>query len=163
MAEALQVGMAELKVLKGPGKLAAHGIGSCVVLALWDPETGLGGLAHSMLPTASAQPDFEETPAKYCDTAVGALLASLAEQGAKSASCRAWLVGGANMFAALPREVPPLPLGERNLLSARESLRSWNVALLAEDCGGDRGRSMELDCSDGSVRVWSAWTAPRRL
>jgi chemotaxis protein CheD len=163
VAEALNVGMSELKVVRAPGKLAAHGIGSCVVLALWDARSGLGGLAHSMLPTAASQQDAGELPAKYCDTAVAALLAAMVDQGVRPESCRAWLVGGANMFAALQREGPPAPLGERNQLSARESLRAWNLTLAAEDCGGDRGRSLELDCSDGSVLVWSAWTAARRL
>jgi chemotaxis protein CheD len=163
VAEALNVGMSELKVVRAPGKLAAHGIGSCVVLALWDERSGLGGMAHSMLPRASAQRDPDDPPAKYCDSAVGALLAAMVEQGVRPESCRAWLVGGANMFAALTREAPPASVGERNQVSARESLRAWNLTLAAEDCGGERGRSLELDCSDGSVLVWSAWTPARRL
>ena len=155
--------MAELRVAKAPDKLAVYGIGSCVVLALWDPDSGLAGIAHSMLPTAAAQPGGEEQPAKYCDTAVGALLRAMADLGGRRERCVARLVGGANMFTFPGRERGPATLGERNLLSARETLRSWGLALTGEECGGDRGRSMEADPSDGSVTVWSAFQAVRWL
>lgn len=163
MAEALRVGMAELRVARSPGILAVYGIGSCVVLALWDERSGLGGLAHSMLPVAGAQPDGDERPAKYCDTAAGALLEALAGLGGRTETCRAWLVGGANMFSSAAREGAPATVGERNLASAREGLRLRRLTLAAEDCGGDKGRSMQLDCSDGSLLVWSAFTPVRRL
>jgi chemotaxis protein CheD len=163
VAEALRVGMAELKVARAPEKLAVYGIGSCVVLALWDERSGLGGLAHSMLPVAGRQTDGLEQPAKYCDTAVGALLEALAALGGRPETCRAWLVGGANMFSSAAREGAPATVGERNLVSAREGLRVRRLPLAAEDCGGDRGRSMQLDCSDGTLSVWSAFTPLRRL
>jgi chemotaxis protein CheD len=155
--------MAELKAARAPDKLAVYGIGSCVVLALWDPEAKVGGLAHSMLPTAAAQPGGEEQPAKFCDTAVGALLEAMAEQGGRKERCLARLVGGANMFTFPGRDRGPATLGERNLLASRETLRSWQLPLTAEECGGDRGRSLELDPADGSVMVWSAFQFVRWL
>jgi chemotaxis protein CheD len=155
--------MAELKVAQPPDKLAVYGIGSCVVLALWDPEAQLGGLAHSMLPTAAAQPGGEAQPAKYCDTAVGALLAALEAAGARRDRLAARLVGGSNMFSFAGRDGGPLTLGDRNAFTCRETLRAWSLPLTSEDCGGDKGRSLELDPADGTLKVWSATTAPRWL
>jgi chemotaxis protein CheD len=155
--------MADLKVALPPDKLAVFGIGSCVVLALWDPLAKVGGLAHSMLPTAAAQPGGEAQPAKYCDTAVGALLAAMEDRGAQRGRCVARLVGGANMFAFQGREQGPWTLGERNLFTARETLRAWGIPLQGEDAGGDKGRSLELDTADGRLMVWSAFQYVRWL
>ncbi len=156
--------MAQLRAARPPERLAVHGIGSCVVLALWDAEAQIAGLAHSMLPTAAAQPGGEGQPAKYCDTAVGALVNAMEELGASRQRCVARLVGGANMFSfTAGRERGPLTLGERNAFATRETLRSWGIPLRAEDCGGDRGRSLELDPSDGAMKVWSALQSPRWL
>lgn len=157
------MGMAELKVARPPDKLAVYGVGSCVVLALWDPEAKVAGLAHSMLPTAAAQPGGEEQPAKFCDTAVGALVAAMEAEGAQRGRMVARLVGGANMFSFTAREQGPLTLGERNLFSARETLRSWGLPLRGEECGGDKGRSVEVDAADGSCMVWSAFQYVRWL
>ena len=156
--------MAELKVAQPPDRLAVYGIGSCVVLALWDPAAMIAGLAHSMLPTAAAQPGGEGQPAKFCDTAVGALLAAMEAAGARRERIGARLVGGANMFSfTTGRDGGPLTLGDRNAFTCRETLRALGLPLKGEDCGGDKGRSLELDPGDGSLKVWSATTAPRWL
>jgi chemotaxis protein CheD len=161
--EIISVGMAEIRVARPPDKLAVRGIGSCVVLALWDPEAKVGGLAHSMLPTAAAQPGGEEQPAKYCDTAVGALLEAMVAAGARKERCSARLVGGATMFSFPGKAGAMMTLGERNLFASRETLQAWRLPLTAEECGGDRGRSIELDPSDGTVMVWSAFQSVRWL
>ena len=155
--------MAEMKVVRPPDKLAVYGVGSCVVLALWDPETKVAGLAHSMLPTAAAQPGGEEQAAKFCDTAVGALLQAMQAEGAVKERCVARLIGGANMFNFTNREQGPMTLGERNVFAARETLRSWGLSLRAEETGGDKGRSVEMDPEEGSVMVWSAFQFVRWL
>ncbi|MGH7442629.1 MAG: chemotaxis protein CheD [bacterium] len=160
--DTLLVGMAEYRVARAPIKLGVRGLGSCVALALWDPSSGLGGLAHSMLPTASGNDDALEQPAKYCDSAVEALLKAIEIGGGRRERCYARLVGGANMF---PNRLGTGPgaLGERNLSVARSALRAVGLPILGEDCGGENGRSLELDCLDGTVLVWSAWAPPRRL
>ncbi len=155
--------MAAYAVARPPDKLAVYGIGSCVVLALWDPEAQVAGLAHSMLPTAAAQPGGEQQPAKFCDTAVGALVGAMEAQGAARSRMTARLVGGANMFSFQGKEQGPWTLGERNLFSARETLAAWRIPLQGEDAGGDKGRSMELDAGDGRLMVWSAFQYVRWL
>ncbi|HXC65522.1 MAG TPA: chemotaxis protein CheD, partial [bacterium] len=104
MAEVWRVGMAELLIARPPDRLAVYGLGSCVVLALWDAEAKLAGVAHSMLPTAAAQPGGESQPAKFCDTAVGALLQAMEAAGARRDRLVARLVGGSNMFSFSGRD-----------------------------------------------------------
>jgi chemotaxis protein CheD len=152
------VGMAELKVAAAPDKLGVHGLGSCVVVALYDPQTKLGGLAHAMLPhgpTAEPAPGQEQR-AKFCDWAVPALLEALLAAGANKATLYARLVGGATMFSFPAGRNPAQALGDRNLQAAREALELAGIPLKAEEAGGSQGRSLEMDSSDGSLMVWSS-------
>ena len=47
------VGVSEYEVVADGTTLIAYGLGACVGLALYDPEHGVGGLAHAMLPRQS--------------------------------------------------------------------------------------------------------------
>jgi chemotaxis protein CheD len=44
------VRIGDVKVAAGPSVLFTIGLGSCVAVALYDPERRIGGLAHAMLP-----------------------------------------------------------------------------------------------------------------
>jgi chemotaxis protein CheD len=164
MSEVLKVGMAQSMVVKAPGRLACFGIGSCVCLALYDPEAHVAGLAHSMLPSAPStlSPGGEER-AKYADTAVLHLLESMEKQGAKRSRLQAKLIGGATMFSFGNKGEGVESLGERNLRASRTSLQAQGLELLAEDSGGNVGRSIEFDPQDGSLLVRSAWSDLRWL
>ena len=50
MGEVIKVGMADWKTCKGDDGVMTVGLGSCVGIAIRDPATGIGGLAHIMLP-----------------------------------------------------------------------------------------------------------------
>ena len=40
MPELIKVGMADLKAGKAPDSIISYGLGSCVGIALYDPQTG---------------------------------------------------------------------------------------------------------------------------
>lgn len=164
MSEVLKVGMAESLVAQAPSRLACFGIGSCVCVALYDPEAQLAGLAHSMLPSAplSASPMGQER-AKYADSAVPWLVESMEKSGARRSRLFARLVGGATMFSFGNKADGSLSLGERNLKAARESLKAIGIELRSEDGGGSVGRSIEFDPADGSLLVRTAWADLRWL
>lgn len=165
MSEIVKVGMAESRVVQPPGRLACFGVGSCVCVAIYDPEARLAGLAHSMLPAAPAalQGLAGEERAKYADLAVVHLVESMEKMGARRSRLFARLVGGATMFSFAGKPDGTESLGERNLKSARSSLFSQGVALKAEESGGSVGRSIEFDPQDGSLLVRSAWAELRWL
>ena len=50
MGETIKVGMADLRVCVSPDAVTTLGLGSCVGIAIRDPVTKIGGLAHIMLP-----------------------------------------------------------------------------------------------------------------
>ena len=53
MSEIIKVGMADLKICKSPDGVTTLGLGSCVGIAVRDPVTKIGGLAHIMLPDST--------------------------------------------------------------------------------------------------------------
>ena len=79
----VMVRMGELAVAaKGGATLVSIGLGSCIGLALIDRAKGIAGLAHVMLPAAPAD-GAGETPGKFADHAVPALLQELAPLGSR--------------------------------------------------------------------------------
>ena len=53
MSEVIKVGMADVKTCISPDVITTLGLGSCVGIALRDPVTKIGGLAHVMLPDST--------------------------------------------------------------------------------------------------------------
>ena len=60
----------------------------------------------------------------------------------------------ASMFAALS---PPgtIQMGERNVVASRQVLHTHAIPLVGEAVGGDFGRTIRLDVSDGTLEVRS--------
>ena len=73
MSEIIKVGMADLKVCKSPNGVTTLGLGSCVGIALRDPVTKIGGLAHIMLPDSTVIRNNSNIP-KFADTGIEALV-----------------------------------------------------------------------------------------
>ena len=46
----IEIKMGNIVVTKDKDKLIASGIGSCLVVTLYDPKRNIGALAHTMLP-----------------------------------------------------------------------------------------------------------------
>lgn len=146
-----RVGISEFRVARAPSQLVAHGLGSCVAIALYDPVNRLGGLAHTLLP--KPHPGIEILrPGKFVATAIDAMVAELLCLGAARERLWAKLAGGANMFEQLAASGEET-VGARNARSARETLAGLNIPLLGEDTGGNYGRTLEFDLGTGSVRV----------
>ena len=65
----IKVGMADLNVCKAPDMITTLGLGSCIGIAVYDPVTKVGGLAHIMLPD-STQMRNNSNIAKFADTGI---------------------------------------------------------------------------------------------
>lgn len=147
------VGAGERRVGKGEGMLTVLGVGSCVIVVIYDYSSRVGGLAHILLP----DPSYNEVAARrwrYASTAIPALIDEVISAGATRGELEARLVGGASMFRELlPKEEPNI--GERNVATARAVLRASGIPVVGEDVGGDYGRSVFFRLSDGRLRVAS--------
>ncbi len=141
----------ERRIGRASGVLSILGLGSCVAVILYDETTQVGGLAHILLP----DPSFSSNPERrwrFAATAIPALLGELETAGADRKRITARLVGGACMFQEL---MPPgrIHIGERNVAAARAALTTNRIEIVAEDVGGENGRSLHFDLEDGRVCI----------
>jgi chemotaxis protein CheD len=147
------VRIGELAVAAGHGVLLTIGLGSCVAVALYDAEQRVAGLAHVMLPTpADARPGAPI--GRFASTAVPALIAAMADSGAERHRLRARIAGGASMFSRVLTD-SGRNLGMRNVAAVEAALVAAAVPLDARDVGGEHGRSVFLDSTDGRLLVTS--------
>ncbi|MGI6778690.1 MAG: chemotaxis protein CheD [Acetivibrionales bacterium] len=151
MENIVKVGMADLHVLNHPGMLTTLGLGSCVGIALYDKIKKVIGLAHIMLPY-SHQARNMTNAAKFADTAIEKLIEDMMERGANRRSIVAKLAGGAQMFA-FANSSDIMRIGDRNIASAREKLNELGIRIVAEDTGGNHGRTIELYSEDGRLLI----------
>ena len=145
------MGIADYKITKDPGRLITLGLGSCVGVGLYDPLTKIGGLLHVMLPD-STQFNNVTKPAKFADLGIPLLISEMQKKGAGAKRLQAKLVGGAQMFSGLD-DTLVLNIGQRNVEKTRLVLKTLGIRILAEEVGGNRGRTMILDTTDGKVIV----------
>jgi chemotaxis protein CheD len=150
----LRVQVADWAVGQGDTLITTLGLGSCVAIAIHDPLTLVGGLAHILLPE-HASGGMPANRAKFARTAVPMLMEEMERLGGgPSSRLRARLAGGASMFASLLQN-GGLNVGERNVLAARSALSHAGIQIVGQDTGGDYGRSVYFDLRDGKVEVRS--------
>lgn len=150
----VKVGMADLNVAEGGATLKTTGLGSCVGLTLFDPKQLVAGMAHIMLPSSDIAREGQLNIAKYADTAIPELLKQLLRLGADRRRLVAKLAGGAQMFA-FSGAGDSLRIGPRNVESTKLALESLDIPVVAEDTGGNYGRTIEFDSRSGVLFIRS--------
>ncbi len=151
MKDLIKVGMADLNIAKRPSILTTLGLGSCVGIALYDKIYKIAGLAHIMLPS-STQIKNNTNIAKFADTAIVQLIKQMEQNGASKCNMVAKLAGGAQMFS-FGRTSEIMRIGERNAQASKEMLTNMSIPIIAEDTGGNHGRTIELYTEDGNLLV----------
>ena len=144
------VRMGELAVARQNEVLAAVGLGSCIGVALVDTKLGLAGLAHVLLPEPAS--GREGGPARFATTAVPALLQAMLDAGASRDRLVAKMAGGASMFTGLSSS-GIAAVGMRNADAVRRALEQLKIPLVAEDIGGNWGRTIHVQAHDGAYIV----------
>lgn len=147
----VKVKMADLQLARKPDILYTSGLGSCVGIALYDPMTGFGGMAHIMLP--SYREGKGKNREKYADSALEILLDKMMRNGARRSSLVAKIAGGAQMFSFPGGGSGHLKIGARNTQKVKELLEQEKIPLRGEDTGANYGRTMELHTLSGIVLI----------
>jgi chemotaxis protein CheD len=147
----IKVGMADLAVCKAPQKLITTGLGSCVGVCLYDPGKKLGGLAHIMLPDSTQAKNIQNL-AKYADTGIAETINKLIQIGADRNRITAKIAGGAQMFNFAGTS-NIMRIGERNVEAVKKQLEQQKIRLVAEDTGGNFGRTITFDPQNGNLHI----------
>lgn len=156
--EQLFVDVSECEVVSSGETLIAYGLGACVGLVVYDPESGVGGLGRSMLPRQSDGAGTSD--GKYVDTAAETLVREAISAGASYGDLEGYVVGGSDLFdlRRLPREVT-----EQNVAVAREKFDELDVPVAGSAVGGSQGRTVKLDTTTGRLAIVTAADSEPRL
>ncbi len=158
MGEMIKVGMADLKLCVSPDTITTLGLGSCVGIAIRDPATGIGGLAHIMLPDSKAIKDNSNIP-KFADTGIEELVRCIVEAGGVRSRLVAKIAGGAQMFA-FQNKSSLVRVGERNVEATKNKLKEMGIPILAEDTGENYGRTVIFAPQTGEFTIRAVGKEP---
>lgn len=153
MSEIIKVGMADLKTCVSPNGVTTLGLGSCVGVAIRDPMTKIGGLAHVMLPDSTAIRNGNLNVAKFADTGIVELVLQMEKLGAKRSRMVAKIAGGATMFSFQGGMSTMGQVGQRNVEATKAKLKELKIPILAEDTGANYGRTVVFYPETGEFHI----------
>jgi chemotaxis protein CheD len=90
-----------------------------------------------------------DRPGKFADRAIPALIQRMHEFAGGSLVLTAKLAGGASMFSVSAAA----NIGQQNIESCEQILSELRIPILARHCGGEKGRRMSLNTTNGIVRI----------
>jgi chemotaxis protein CheD len=157
----IEVGIAEAKIALAPVVLITRGLGSCLGITLYDAKKKIGGLAHPMLPRIG-ESHLRSNPFKFVDHCLPYLLDELIKQGAKKENITAKIFGGAHMFNSVPNDTV-FNVGARNSEEVRAQMAKHHIKIIAEDIGGNYGRTLFFNLDTGNVRVRTMFFGEKEL
>lgn len=139
----LHVAQGEQAVSACPDTVISTVLGSCVSTCLWDPQAGLGGMNHILLPDRA---DGDLQSRSQGTNAMELLINALLKRGAERRRLQAKLFGGAKMIAGLS------DIGDANAKFATDFCRRENIPCLASSLGGTSGRRIRFWPATGKAR-----------
>jgi chemotaxis protein CheD len=153
--QVIRVGIAEGAVVQSPGRIRTTGLGSCVGVVLYDNWAHYCGMVHVMLPAAPENGAVLASPSKYADTAIPWLVEELLSAGCTLCNLKAKLAGGAQMFSAAIKS-DLMRIGPRNVEAVLQALEITGIPILAQDVGGNVGRTIEYDPVTETLQIRTA-------
>lgn len=114
-------------------------LGSCVSVCLFDPQNGVGGLNHFMIPSMCEHSTSLRDPLLSGDKAMAALLDALLTTGADRNALQAKVFGGGS---PLKGHGMSTDIGRRNAEFARDWLRGEAIPIVVSDLLGPWSRKV---------------------
>ena len=147
------IGLGELSfVHRAGGLLVARGLGSCIGIAVYEPDARFAVLAHVMLPGPAPAQVPSEQPARFADQAIASLIDAVIMHGGRARNCLIKLAGGAQVIR-LGNKEDQLQVGRRNIDAVLQALAANGLSAAAQDVGGTMGRTLTLYAATGVTTV----------
>lgn len=145
------VGISDMQIGKDhDDQLITYSLGSCIAVALWDPEVKVGGLLHYMLPDSSIDKvKASSKPYMFADIAIPTMFKEIYKYGAVKGRMKVYVVGGAQVMDSSGI----FNIGKRNYMVLRKMFWKNKVLVTKEDVGGSVNRTISLDVGTGQVRL----------
>ena len=141
----LNVGVGDYKIGR-EGQILQTILGCCIGICLFDEKQKIGGLLHTMLPTAPENKRIH--PPKYFNTGFEEILQVMKENFCVSiADITAKIFGGAKLIQNSDQNI-----GQNNIQKARTLLSERNIQIVSEKVGGHKGYKIDFYVSSGTVQ-----------
>ncbi|MBA9024845.1 chemotaxis protein CheD [Peribacillus huizhouensis] len=144
LSNIIKVGIADMNTVQSPALIRTSGLGSCVGVIVYDQSKEIAGMAHVMLPDSSLSKTGQINHAKYADTAIKELVDRIVRDGASIRNLKAKIAGGSQMFQ-FSSGTDLMRIGPRNVEAVKKELLALRIPIVAEDVGGNSGRTIEFD------------------
>jgi chemotaxis protein CheD len=125
----------EYHVTADPKVVLTTLLGSCVAACIRDPDAGVGGMNHFLLPGRDSSAARESE--SYCVHLMELLVNGLLKYGARRDRLEAKLFGGARTMEALS------DIGAQNAAFAEHFLRYEGINYIGGSLGGEGGRRLQ--------------------
>jgi chemotaxis protein CheD len=147
----LVVGVGDMKLSNDPQVvLVTYSLGSCIGVGIYDPQAGVAGLLHYMLPESNLdKKKAQKNPCMFGDTGIPLLFRSAYEWGAKKSRIKIIVAGGAQILD----QAGLFNIGKRNHTLLRKLFWKNNVMIDYEDVGGTVNRTLKMAVKDGEVSL----------
>lgn len=122
-------------------------LGSCVSVCLWDKSSGIAGLNHYLLP-GNEQDAHGDSNRGF--TATRMTVKSMINRHANPELLEAKVFGGSS---SLNPESDIFKIGKRNIETAIEVLKEFDIPVVAQHVGGMYGRRIVFNTGTGKVRM----------
>ncbi len=128
-------------------------LGSCVSACIRDPDTGVGGMNHFMLPGGNGRTMEKWGGAnclvtRYGVAAMESLINDILKMGARKSRLEVKLFGGGEVLQMQTNNV-----GKQNVLFVEEFVAAEGLNVLASDLGGPHPRKINFFPRTGKVMV----------
>lgn len=147
------VGISEMEVSNRPEDvLITYSLGSCLGVAIYDPEVKVAGMIHCMLPLSKIDPQkAKNVPYMFVDTGIPILFKEIYALGAEKERIIVKIAG----CASLLDEKGLFKIGERNYTVFRKILWKNNILIKKKDIGESCSRTLSIVVVTGKVIVKS--------
>jgi putative nucleotidyltransferase with HDIG domain len=126
-------------------------LGTCVGIALYDPESGVGGLIHLLLPEpVSLASSFQ--PEKYASTGFPIFLRALYDEGASKEHLKAFVAGGA-LVGPIESADLELDIGGRTVDTVMSYLKEEKIQIEQSETGGFFTSCLSLNLDNWQCKI----------
>lgn len=148
----LSVGLGEIKFSNNLDDIIiAHGLGSCIGVAMYDPITRAAAMVHVVLPDNKNKKN-NPMPGRFASTAIPTLFGIFKQINGEPLRSIVKIAGGANIFNNMNLSTT-LDIGQRNFIAVKKALMLLGLSPINQDVGGHIGRTFKLHVQDGTVTV----------
>ena len=147
-ATIITVAPGEHEITSAKDEIVATVLGSCISVCMRDPQAGVGGMNHFLLPGSAEAMASGGDATRYGVHLMELLINGLLKQGARRDRLEAKIFGGAKTIARFSN------VGEQNAAFAMQFLRDEGIRVVGSSTGGEFGRKLEFWPISGRARQY---------